>query len=415
MVYYCNSQRQFDIMKILSTGELLTRKEILNCMDDPACDISEIRQILSILSTYSYGVQKEKINNVNHYYLKKQGLFFDKITKMTKEKNILSLTLNNHLIIQYDFLREKVSVDIKDQDLYILRPKTIDSFEKLILSKLIKYSKVTTPEWIFSYLDVFDLNNTVSDFERWNRNLPNQCPSGYIHFIQEHQLPTTTNTLTLFNWYKKISAPYIEIKLFYDTMANGYFTTLQLEQVVEYLYNNPKLLSNFYKSYIISAKNGEVVNWLDTARMLMSIIEHGDFQFDPNRTINYNHKNFSEFSKVSTAQRIQEKQQQINGLNNQEIDNYIIKIPQSVGDLIDEGRQQNNCVGSFYNSNIAQGQDLIYFIRKKENPNKSYITCRYSVACQRTVEHKYKNNKGEYKLENIRKIVDEQIAKLLSL
>ena len=62
-------------------------------------------------------------------------------------------------------------------------------------------------------------------------------------------------------------------------------------------------------------------------------------------------------------------------------------------DLIDEGFQQNNCVGYYYNDSIENGDNCIFFLRKKDKPEKSYITCRYCVDDKEVVEARYKNNR----------------------
>lgn len=62
-------------------------------------------------------------------------------------------------------------------------------------------------------------------------------------------------------------------------------------------------------------------------------------------------------------------------------------------DLADEGFQQNNCVGYFYNDSIKDGDNCIFFLRKKDKPEKSYITCRYYVDTKEVIEAKYKNNR----------------------
>ena len=73
--------------------------------------------------------------------------------------------------------------------------------------------------------------------------------------------------------------------------------------------------------------------------------------------------------------------------------NYIVVVPQNVMDLIDEGFQQNNCVGYYYNDSIERGDNCIFFLRKKDRLEKSYITCRYSVNNKEVVEARYKNNR----------------------
>jgi hypothetical protein len=70
-------------------------------------------------------------------------------------------------------------------------------------------------------------------------------------------------------------------------------------------------------------------------------------------------------------------------------------------------------VGSFYDDSILQGRNAIYFIRKKENPNHSYITCRYNYQERNTVEARKVNNSSirndnEWEMiRNISKIINE--------
>lgn len=90
-------------------------------------------------------------------------------------------------------------------------------------------------------------------------------------------------------------------------------------------------------------------------------------------------------------------------INNEEL---VLKVPMTVGELKDEGNQMHNCVGYYWNQNIIAGDTLIYFLRKKHDIKKSYITCRFNVsnvgtiyfgmvdcADRATVEHRLANNK----------------------
>ena len=55
---------------------------------------------------------------------------------------------------------------------------------------------------------------------------------------------------------------------------------------------------------------------------------------------------------------------------------YVIVLPYSSYDIIQEGQNQRNCVGS-YLKRIAQRDSFVFFIRKKEDPNMSYVTGEY--------------------------------------
>ena len=77
---------------------------------------------------------------------------------------------------------------------------------------------------------------------------------------------------------------------------------------------------------------------------------------------------------------------------------------------------QNNCVGYYYHDSMARGRDLIYFIRYTATPNRSYITNRYNVYDEQTVESRIKNNdnNNDSKARELIKRIDEKIRELLS-
>ena len=73
-------------------------------------------------------------------------------------------------------------------------------------------------------------------------------------------------------------------------------------------------------------------------------------------------------------------------------EDYCFIVPTTLKELIDEGEQQRNCVGSYYNDSVSEGNVFIYFIRKKNEPEKSYITCCFNIYTKETVEARYKFN-----------------------
>lgn len=56
---------------------------------------------------------------------------------------------------------------------------------------------------------------------------------------------------------------------------------------------------------------------------------------------------------------------------------YCIIAPSCEQDLINEGRNNRNCVGS-YIKHVTKGRDMIFFMRKKTEPDKSMITIELS-------------------------------------
>ena len=135
-----------------------------------------------------------------------------------------------------------------------------------------------------------------------------------------------------------------------------------------------------------------------------------DELLDTNRTVFQNYKTYQVYDNESKEGRIGFKLRRLNFMNGKYFDNYIVVVPQTYEDLVDEGKQQNNCVGHYYNDSILKGENLILFIRRSNSPKKSYITCRYNIKKQKIVEYKYKNNQDVYGHDVI---IIEKVAEMI--
>ena len=64
---------------------------------------------------------------------------------------------------------------------------------------------------------------------------------------------------------------------------------------------------------------------------------------------------------------------------------------------------------------MSEGNVFIYFIRKKNEPEKSYITCHFDVYTKKTVEARYKFNDEVSKEEDKKAILksSEFIKKII--
>lgn len=111
-----------------------------------------------------------------------------------------------------------------------------------------------------------------------------------------------------------------------------------------------------------------------------------------NRTVSQNYRIIEQQEFVGNK-AFENTLRKLNFMNGKCFDDYIVVVPQNVMDLIDEGFQQNNCVGYYYNDSIENGDNCIFFLRKKDKPEKSYITCRYSIDDKEVEEARYKNNR----------------------
>jgi hypothetical protein len=54
---------------------------------------------------------------------------------------------------------------------------------------------------------------------------------------------------------------------------------------------------------------------------------------------------------------------------------YIIVVPSCARDIVDEGENMHHCVGGYVNR-VVENNTYIVFVRRKDNPDKCYITCQ---------------------------------------
>lgn len=126
-------------------------------------------------------------------------------------------------------------------------------------------------------------------------------------------------------------------------------------------------------------------------------------------------KNYKLLKDKEQQELIQKNQKRIKELENLLYEDYCFIVPTTPKELIDEGEQQHNCVGSYYNNSMSNGIGFIYFIRKKNEPEKSYINCHFDVYTKETVEARYKFNDKVSKEEDGRAILksSEFIKKII--
>ncbi len=87
---------------------------------------------------------------------------------------------------------------------------------------------------------------------------------------------------------------------------------------------------------------------------------------------------------------------------------YFITIPTSTSDIVQEAQHQHNCCGS-YCSYVANHKTLLFFIRKKEDPEESLVTAEYKYG--RLNQIFYKNNRPVHN-QDILNIAEAFVTKL---
>lgn len=86
-------------------------------------------------------------------------------------------------------------------------------------------------------------------------------------------------------------------------------------------------------------------------------------------------KNFNVWQNKTTTILFKEKQsQRLSELSFQD-DKFIALVPTTSDQFIQEAAAQRNCVNETYKQKVANGKTHIVFIRERNNPEKSLITC----------------------------------------
>ena len=258
----------------------------------------------------------------------------------------------------------------------------------------------------------------------WNdldivETIPNtdKIPAGYIKFCRENEKEINDNSLKDFyiwklfknvsekdkdlymNIYNYIKRDYPQITIEFVTMiAKIYKSTLKSNHFNVTLCIGTAMTNFIYKYKNVKTKHKNI-NITDV--------------IDTNRDFKTNTELLQNAIDKEKEKAIIEKENKIRGLTTLDLGEYFVIVPQTLEDFSNEGKMQNNCVGHFYHDSIIDGRNLIYFIRTKENPTKSYITCRYSISSEKTVEHRIKNNVN-YTYDEMLAKIDERIRELLT-
>lgn len=246
--------------------------------------------------------------------------------------------------------------------------------------------------------------------------IESHIPTGFVNWLKEKREIFSHENMINFLLEKQIKEsfsiewyPYIALILNSLIMSStNIINFLKTECGKTYLKIVKKTLINSFCCY------RSVVPDYDTFCFLMDNPEEGLKLLDTNRSIERNLEIIREYRDKKEKEIFIKNLTKINFINQFTKGNYIVVVPQKLDDLIDEGKQQNNCVGSFYNDNILCGRDYIYFIRRKDNPKKSVATARYNVNAGKTIELKEKNNKEPHEqFWTFAKEIDELINNYL--
>lgn len=250
----------------------------------------------------------------------------------------------------------------------------------------------------FNRLEFFINNLDMIKYSNLN-HLPDKCPKGYIKWLKENCEGICNYSLNRFLKAKKLEEMPKEQKEFFDTLkkyygndgtvSNGFLNATSEQKI--------KIIQIFKVStkefrWDLGRDFESFMKKISEDSYLFCGLKDWEKYADGNRNFEYNLQIFDEVVNKERNEKILEFESNINFIESFSNNEFTIVIPKVMQDFTDEGKMQNNCVGSYYHDTIAKHQNLIYFIRKTSNPNKSYITCRYNLYCRRTAEFRTVNN-----------------------
>ena len=321
-----------------------------------------------------------------------------KILTMRKNKGTIEVKTDNRLYV-IDFLNDKILSNGKEikalpSDViqfyftYRQHPEAYDR-ETALLSSLIRMSgnifeKYRKAESFISIaIQNLDLEYRV--------DLDDMCglklTKDYLNWCREHDEFVCLRTTQEYYQEKLEDSIPKELKPYY-AMMKIYIATENIDR--ETLFKLLKII----KYTVCHLRADEAVNDIEDLDCLADVLTDKNKKLlNTNRTVSQNYR-IIEQQKFVNNEAFENTLRRLNFMNGKCFDDYIVVVPQNVMDLVNEGFQQNNCVGYYYNNSIKNGNNCIFFLRKKDKPEKSYITCRYSVNDKAVVEARYKNNRN---------------------
>ena len=235
----------------------------------------------------------------------------------------------------------------------------------------------------------------------------NKLTKDYLEWCTKEEAPVNHNSMNRYKSIKAYSLIPKDLKPYFAII----FTQISIESLE--LLNTSTLLKllRIVKYTTFHSDNPKAVySRLSELIRYLTIYNINDELLDTNRTVFQNYENYHFYNMKEEKNMLSLKLKQLNFMNGKCFDDYIVVVPQTYEDLVDEGKQQNNCVGHYYNESILGGENLILFIRHSNSPKKSYITCRYNIKKQDIVEYRYKNNQD---VNGYDMIIIEKVAEMI--
>lgn len=299
--------------------------------------------------------------------------------EIKKEKNLIYFynEITKAYDVSYDFITKQFSIPNFATDNNVILENGLKDIKRVDFSEY---------EWLFNYCTDIGKILCIVTSDRYDKNFTT-CPKGFISYLAETNKELSYDNLK--NYILRMKYGVFGMNLYKNTHVD-------LEQL-DFLINN-NLDKEFIKMCISSVKAGMFIDkykiddfidyWKETCAVKNSI-----YHIDTNKDFQTNIKLMDNIINEQKNKALARQLQKLNFINGYSNDDYIIVVPQSQEEKANEGEQQHNCVGYYYDSSILKGENFIFFIREKNTPTKSYITCRYNYSKDIVAEYRGFSNK----------------------
>lgn len=320
-----------------------------------------------------------------------------KLLKMEKDKSLLKIYFEGYETkpITYNFNtaelrgvsgRKIKQIASKFRDWSCWGISHLSNLERELMHALEYYESDTDVQRVVKELAELESFWNYQDIFQYKPSFPNGVlPKGYINFCKDNGVMIDDWSSKEFRLYQATKQGYTQDEL---EFINRYFVLEKhLYSVIINIFEEaPRDFAKTILHIIRNTVNYSSAEWkwrnfVDNLYCrYRSYIDRYKEYLDKDRDADFNSKQFEAFRDAAQNQDLAITLSRIKSITDIETKHLCIKVPLGITDLKQEGEQQHNCVGYHYNDSIKEGKNFIYFIRRKDNPDKSYITCRYSAG-----------------------------------
>ena len=145
--------------------------------------------------------------------------------------------------------------------------------------------------------------------------------------------------------------------------------------------------TNIIRTYILDDMITEIIRMCDAMSVKLpkgNLLDEYELLYN----------NYTNWKNAAKQEAFQEVQSTISVYENEE---FIALVPTTIQEVVKEGNEQRNCAGGYWLENYGNTPTKfnrgMLFVRKKSNPDRSYITCDFDADTGDIYQYYYACNK----------------------